>query len=194
MKGRRNIYGKRRVIQASAILLAALIFAVGSRLYKEQLRKNADVSIHFIDVGQGDASLILTDEAAVVIDAGPASGGDRLTSYIKKYTDKVDCLVISHAHEDHMGGAADLISSLDVSEVIMTSYSTEAAFFSRALDAMIDRDVKATESKVGETYSFGDIKLTALSPDKDYGDKNNDSIVMRADVDGVSILFKMSMV
>ena len=180
-----NPYQKRRIIITVAVLLVLLTVTVVSHY----LRWNADVSFHFIDVGQGDAALILTDEAAIVIDAGPVSSGGELVSYIEKYTDKIDCLVISHPHEDHMGGAAELISSLDVAEVLMTVYDSDAAFYSRALDAMSEKNVKITIVSVGETYTVGDVKMTVLSPSKDYGDKNNNSIVLRAEVDGVSALF-----
>lgn len=187
--GRTRRGGRGR--NAAALLLTIAVIAVASLTHycRDARRSDADVSFHFIDVGQGDAALILTDEAAVVIDTGTVSSGDSLVSYIEKYTDKVDCLVISHPHEDHMGGAAELITSVEVDEVIMSAYSSDAAFFSRALDAMEERDVKVTEAALGETYTFGDIELTVLSPKRDYDDKNNNSVVMRAEVDGVSALF-----
>ncbi len=176
------------IVSAVVVLIAALIFYLygGGR---ELISPDADAEVHFIDVGQGDGTMILSDEVCVVVDCGTYGSADDFTEYIKSYTDKIDCLVLSHAHEDHMGGAAELIREVEVREVVMTSYASDAAFFSYALDAIEDTGAVVTEAVAGESHTVGDVTLEYLSPSRDYGDFNNNSIVMRLTVDGSSVLF-----
>lgn len=187
-KVRSNIKTKYGAI---IVLLAALLSVLGAYLNggREKISPDADAEFHFIDVGQGDASMIITDESVIVIDCGPTSSADILSEYIGKYTDKIDCLIFSHAHEDHMGGASRIIDDFIVDEIIMTGYASDSAFFSRALDSMVKKDVKVTEAEAGAEYTVGNVKLEIFSPVQDYGDMNNNSIVMRASVDSVSALF-----
>ena len=191
----------RRVIAVMAII--AVILGIAYALFPERIdrfvsslglgdtaiSKDAEVSFHFIDVGQGDATLIVTDEVHILVDCGIYDYHDELAEYIKKYTDKLDLFVFSHAHDDHMGGAAAIINSFEVSEVLMTEYDSDSAFYGRAIDAIEDREVKVTEAVAGNTYKVGDVNIDVLGPMKDYGDANNNSIIMRVEADGVSAMF-----
>ncbi len=168
-----------------AVIYLATQFIGGG---KSTISPDANAEFHFIDVGQGDASMIVTDEVVILVDCGPVSASEELVEYISKYTDKIDCLVFSHAHEDHMGGAAAVIDAFEIGEVLMTGYASDAAFFDRALDSIEKRDVSVTEAVCGQ-YVYGDVTLDVFSPAKDYEDFNNNSIVMKATVDGGTVLF-----
>lgn len=176
----------------AAVLLAALAFYLYSG-GEERVYPESDLELHFIDVGQGDAAMLITDEATVVIDCGPTSSADVLCEYIKERCDKIDCLVISHPHEDHMGGASVLIEEFEIGEIIMEGYdefeNDAPVFYERAYDAMVEHELYPVLAVPGEVHTYGDITLEILAPLEDNGDRNNNSIVLRAEVDGVSAIF-----
>lgn len=176
------------------IVVLVILIAVSAVMYYMSAAKNeidpaAVAEFHFIDVGQGDASMIITDEAVVLIDCGPVSSADVVVEYVKRYTDKIDCLVISHAHEDHMGAMATVVNEFDIDKIIMTEYDSESAFYGRALDAMEEKEIYPTMAVVGDVHTIGDVKLEIFSPAKDYDDLNSNSIILRAEVDGASAMF-----
>lgn len=173
------------------VLLIILSAAIGYFYYNggSSISADANVEYHFIDIGQGDASLILTDEAAVLVDCGTLDQSDIVIDYVSRYTDRIDLFVFSHAHDDHMGGAANVIRSIPVDEVLMTSYASDAVFFEKALDAIEEYDVKVTEALPGGTYTEGDVKIDVFAPVTDYEDHNSNSIIMRVEVDGSSVMY-----
>lgn len=154
-----------------------------------ELPKDVNAQFHFIDVGQGDAALIITDEVHVLVDCGTYEQSGTVIEYVKQYTDKIDLFVFSHAHDDHMGGAASVIRAFDVAEVMMTEYDSDSAFYGRALDAIDECDVDVNIVTAGDTYKVGDVKIDVFSPSKDYNDQNNNSIVMKLEADGASVMF-----
>ena len=191
--------GTRKLLSGKyGILVAILLLAIGAALYfvmnqKTPIAADADAEFHFIDVGQGDAAMVISDDSVVVIDCGRASSSDVLTEYIRKYTDKIDCLVISHPHEDHMGGMAALINEFEIGEIIMEGYDEfeqEApAFYERAYDAMVEHELYPVLAVPGDSHTYGDISLTVLSPQHDYDDTNSNSIVLLLEVDGAAAIF-----
>ena len=76
------------------------------------------MQIHFIDVGQADATLFVQDGHTMLFDAATKSSGDELTQYIQNLGfDYIDVLVLTHPHDDHMGGAAKILNNLEVGTV-----------------------------------------------------------------------------
>lgn len=185
----------KRIFQTKrGVLMLVIFLAVSVVLYhmgnaKRTIDPDANAEFHFIDVGQGDAAMILTDEVTVLVDCGTGEYSDTLAEYIRQYTDQIDLFVFSHAHDDHMGGAAEIINSFEVSEVLMTEYTSESSFYGRALDAIESRGVTVTEAIAGNTYTSGDVTIEVFSPITDYNDLNNNSIIMRVEADGASALF-----
>lgn len=188
---KRNI-GGRRISAAMTVIVVIAAFFICNHFgvsFPSWLNAPRDASVHFIDVGQGDAALILTEKSAVVIDAGPASSADKLTEYISAYTSKIDCLVISHPHEDHMGGAAKLLERLPVDKIIMNSDASDSGFFSKTLDVIAEKGIDLYKAGPGDTYGIEDITLELFAPLKDYGDKNNNSVVLKASIPEFSVIF-----
>ncbi len=145
---------------------------------------------HFIDVGQGDSTLITSGEKGVVIDTGSASEGDTVIEYISRYVHEVEYLILTHPHEDHMGSAAQLLSEVEVKNVIMPDAYSDSAYFSRFLDVVEEKEINVIEAVPGDVYLIGEMTITILAPLKDsYENVNNYSIVARVDVGETSALF-----
>jgi len=161
----------------------------------QQAEVSADaMEVHFIDVGQGDCTLIkLKDGRTVLIDAG--NNGD--FKIIKPYLDsagvnRIDYLVGTHPHADHIGAMDDVIKNYDIGKLYMPKAETNTKTFKDVLKAVSDKGLKITTGKRGvKVIDEDNLKLVMLAPNSDkYDELNNYSIVMRLTYGNTSFLFE----
>lgn len=143
---------------------------------------DGDLSVHFINVGQGDCSLIISDGQTALIDAGEAEYGDTVVSYLNSQgIKKLDYVIVTHPHSDHMGGIATVLESFDVGKVVVPKVSDEMAPTTKTyrvfLQTVQNEGLKLTQAKVGDVYNLGEASFELLAPNSDYKDLNNYSIV-----------------
>lgn len=155
-----------------------------------QPTKNGGFEVHFIDVGQADAALVLCDGKAMLIDGGNAEDSNLMYTYLKKKNiSHLDYVVGTHAHEDHIGGIAGALNYASVG----TAYSPVTAYSSKAFNnfrnAVIKHGVSLTVPSVGTSFSLGSAKCKILAVNTDSGDTNNTSIVLRITYGNTSFLF-----
>ena len=164
------------------------------------IAKDADLQIHFIDVGQGDCSLVIWEDSAMLIDCGERENSDSVLKYLKKQgVEKLDYIIATHPHSDHIGGMGDIISALDVDKVIAPKVRSDltptSKSYERFIQSLRDKGQKLTAAKPGTTYTFetaGEKKppsFEVLAPVSDYDDLNNYSVVIRLDYGSTSYLF-----
>lgn len=168
------------------IVAAIFVWDVWIRDYTQEM--SGACEFHFIDVGQGDSTLILTRDAAVLIDAGPTAAGEETARYIRNYTDSIDYMILTHPHEDHIGGAVKIINTLDVKNVLMTDASNDVVTFSRLIGVIEESGVRVIQAQPGNTYGADGIELQILAPLADFGDFNEYSVVTRVEYKDVSMI------
>ncbi len=137
-----------------------------------------ELQVHFIDVGQGDCSLIVSGDRAVLIDTGEKENGEKIVRYLKEHDiPDIDCMLLTHPHSDHMGSAYYVIKNYDVGQVIIPRVKEEltptAVFYERFLKAIKQKGLSITAAKPGIKIDAGDGELELISPVKDYDDLNN---------------------
>lgn len=178
---------------AWAIVIAALI-AIGIyaanrfELFEEKTWKSlfdsesnsaeADLEVHFIDVGQGDCSLILSEDKAILIDTGEKENGELICNYLSEHNvSNIDCFLLTHPHSDHMGAASYIIDNMEVKQIIIPKVSDDMVpttkFYENFLKSVQAKDLKITAAKPGLKIDAGDGELEIISPVKDYKDLNN---------------------
>jgi len=160
---------------------------------KQQNLPLSKMKVHYIDVGQADATLIeysQGDEAfAILIDTGDWNSTE-VVSYLqaRNITD-IDIVAVTHPHADHIGQLDKIINTFDVSEVWMNGETTNSQVFSNALAAIEDNSVDYYEPEVGDIFDIGPLEVAVLHPKSLLGDTNNNSIAIRLQYDEVSFLF-----
>lgn len=153
------------------------------------LPEDSSFAIHFIDVGQADAALVLCDGAAMLIDGGNAEDSNLLYTYLKKHDiDHLAYVIGTHAHEDHIGGIAGALKYADAAMVLcpVSSYSSKA--FTNFANAAKEQCGSIEIPKVGDTFTLGSAQGTILAVNTD-DDTNNTSIVLRIVYGETSFLF-----
>lgn len=151
----------------------------------------SNFEIHFIDVGQADAALVLCDDKAMLIDGGNVADSDVLYTYLKKNNiSHLDYVVATHEHEDHVGGISGALNFASVDRVLCSVESSESKAFENFIKAVEANNTKISIPKAGESFSLGSANVTVLGPiDTSASDANNLSIVLRIEYGETSFLF-----
>ena len=139
------------------------------------------LKIHYINVGQGDSILIQQGSSNMLIDTGTNASTSSLMSYLKNQNIKeINFLVLTHPHEDHVGGADAVIRGFDIGTIYMPKVTSNTKTFKDVVSAMISKGLKATQPNPGGTFKLGGANCTILSPiNTNSKDLNTYSIVIR---------------
>ncbi len=154
---------------------------------------SANVTIKFIDVGQGEAILIALPEKTVLIDAGPTGSAPKIAQVLQELgRNKIDYLVATHPDEDHIGGMADVISSTQIGTIYAPNKTNNTATYRKFLTAIQNNNLQITLAETGTIIDQTDsYKLEILWPKKDanFPDTNDYSIIIKLSVGNKTFLF-----
>jgi beta-lactamase superfamily II metal-dependent hydrolase len=136
-----------------------------------------ELEVYFIDVGQGDATLVLHGELSMLIDTGDDSKGTMLQNTLQKLgITKLDLLILTHPDSDHIGGAPVIITKFDVDQVLMSDYVKDNKMYEKLLQALDYKNMGWTYPEPGSNYAFGDAVLNFVGPNETYDEPNNASL------------------
>lgn len=141
--------------------------------------------VHYIDVGQGDCSLIICDGQTLLIDAGENGHEIEVLDYLRlKKIDKLDYIIASHQHSDHIGGLPEVLDEIGTDNLIMPRLTKEQtptnSTYTAFLNSIKNSGAKVIASKVGAAYTLGSATFEILGPvTDDAEDINNMSVVVK---------------
>ena len=154
---------------------------------------SANVTIKFIDVGQGEAILIALPEKTMLIDAGPTGSAPKIAQVLQELgRDKIDYLVATHPDEDHIGGMADVISSTQIGTIYAPNKTNNTATYRKFLTAIQNNNLQITLAEAGTIIDQTDsYKLEILWPKKDanFPETNDYSIIIKLTIGNKTFLF-----
>ncbi len=163
------------------ILICFCIVSFGAKsVLTEKIPDTSDkMQVHFIDVGQGDATLITCGNEAMLIDAGDDSKGTAVWSYLKRQgINELKYLILTHTDADHIGGADVVVTKFDVDTVFMGNFPKDNHIYRALLDALEYKRLKWSTPQVGSSYTLGNASITIIAPNKEYDVPNNTSIAL----------------
>ena len=154
---------------------------------------STNVTIKFIDVGQGEAILIALPEKTILIDAGPTGSAPKIEQVLQELgRNKIDYLVATHPDEDHIGGMADVISSTQIGTIYAPNKTNNTATYRKFLAAIQNNNLQITLAEAGTIIDqTNNYKLEILWPTKDanFPDTNDYSIIIKLTVGNKTFLF-----
>lgn len=154
---------------------------------------NTNVTIKFIDVGQGEAILIALPEKTMLIDAGPTGSAPKIAQVLHELgREKIDYLIATHPDEDHIGGMADVISSTQIGTIYAPNKTNNTATYRKFLTAIQNNNLQITLAEAGTIIDqTNDYKIEILWPTKDanFPDTNDYSIIIKLTVGNKTFLF-----
>lgn len=164
-------------------ILLTVFAVVGAGLLSLSVTSSAadvdKMEVHFIDVGQGDATLITSGDHSMLIDAGDDTKGTAIQNYLQKRNiQKLDYLILTHPDADHIGGAPVIITKFDIDTVFVSNYENDNKTYQKLIQALDNKRLKGITPKVGAQYALGTAQITILAPNKTYDDPNNASIAL----------------
>lgn len=155
-----------------------------------------NIAVHFIDVEQGDCELIVSGDTTVLVDCGEKIHSSRVIEYLKDQgIRKLDYIIATHPHEDHIGGMSDIMQSFAVGKVIMPEVPADLLPMGRNFEKMLDtiesRGIDAEYCRQGAKLDIGNgAEIEFIAPvHDDYTNLNNYSIVFRLVHGNRSFLF-----
>ena len=156
----------------------------------EEWPKDSTFEVHYLDVGQGDCSLILCDGHAMLIDGGEASESSKVYAYLKANgVNHLDYMVATHAHSDHIGGLSGALNyaTVDTAFCPVTEYDSKT--FSSMVKYLGNQGLSITVPRAGESFMLGSAYVQILGPQGTYDDQNDMSIVLKVTYEETSFLF-----
>lgn len=148
------------------------------------------LEVHFMDVGQADSILLVNSNQTMLIDAGDTDAENIIIPYIKKLgIEKLDIVIFTHPHKDHIGSGSSVIESFEIGKVYMPGKITTTKTFENLLDSIELKGLDIIVPSVGDKIEFGDCDVTVLGPVKEYSDINDNSIVLKVAYNKTRFLF-----
>lgn len=183
---------------ALTLLLVVAVIAAGCTLPQRtgsSLKQGTtgDLQAYFLDVGQGDSSVILFRDKVILIDAGETDKGDTVVSDLQKLgVRKIDLLVATHPHSDHIGGMQNVLANFAVGKVLDAGMPSTSSLYERLLETVDRKNIPYVVAERGQTIEIDPaLRILVLSPPKERigDDLNTNSIVLRISYGTVNLLY-----
>ena len=205
------MWKNRKTYQALFVIILVALITVVSAVTENARDYNIDLTfseddisqveftesqsyVKMIDVGQGDCTLVRSYNYAFLIDCGTYQSGQHIVqTLLNDEVERLEFILISHPHLDHMGGFISVASQIDVGSIIIDTTSPygddECDEYSDIIDYCEENEINIIAKDTLENFTLGDFKVEFL-PEYSYPDDENDrSIITRVTAYGTRFLF-----
>ena len=161
------------------LIAAILAGSISSRPMETLAADPGTMEVHFLDVGQGNSTLITCDGHSMLIDAGEDSKGTLIQNYLNKQkVESLDYLVLTHPDSDHIGGAPVIISKFKINKVFVSNYEKDNKTYQKLIQSLDNKRLKSVTPDVGAQYTLGKATITFLAPNDEYDNPNDSSVAL----------------
>lgn len=187
-----QIYGKRskkKREKSLKILIPFLLMILLAAFIAFRFRNNVQsplpedkLAVCFIDVGQGDSVFLSAGGKNMLIDCGESEAADGVIRFLNENNvEKLDYVVATHPHSDHMGGMYKIVDQFEIGEMIVPHLDDSdiptTRYYEKFLDSCDARGLSLTEAKLGRTIELGDAEAEIIAPCRPgYDNTNNYSV------------------
>ncbi|MEE0771622.1 MAG: MBL fold metallo-hydrolase [Anaerovoracaceae bacterium] len=189
---KRHIHGKQFIILALLAVMMAMTACSSSDSGSESHnggQTDAPLEAHFLDVGQADCTILVSEGEAMMVDAGNMGDAGAILAYLDQLgIQRLKYVVFTHPHEDHIGSGEAIVNSLEIDKIYMLDEYDEG--IEGSLKSAIDSKGIETEAPYpGDKASLGECTIEFIGPVYEYDDTNDDSICLKVNHGDNSIMF-----
>lgn len=162
-----------------------------ARMLEDKFKPQLDLKVYFMDVGQGDSTLIQTPGGAnILIDGGIKSAGQKVVSFLKsKDVGKLDMVVATHPHADHIGGLIPVLNTFQVDKFVDSGKVHTSQTYIEMLTLIDNKNIPFEIAQKGKVYDFDNgFKMTTIHADSTATNLNNASVSFKAEYKNVSFM------
>ena len=192
----------RKFRRTVALIIAFIVIVIGVGTYIVDCLQKSEftggsnataggkLEVHYLDIGQGDSTLIKCGDKTMLIDAGENDMGTQVQAYLQSQgVEKLDYVIGTHPDSDHIGGLDVIIYKFDCGNILMPDKKKDTATYRDVISAMKSKNYKNTLPEVGKKYTFGEATFTIIAPNDDYESANDCSIGILLEYGETSFLF-----
>lgn len=159
----------KRIYQRFVLLLAvlaALVFVTNSYQAQTYTPSSNELLIHFLDVGQGDATLIAVPvNRQILIDGGPGNAVIEELGEVMPLTDRsIDLVIVTHNDADHLSGVVEVLKRYEIGELWLTGAVHSSRLYQEFVALVNSKKLKTRFVKSGDIYELGRLHATVLWP------------------------------
>lgn len=150
------------------------------------------LNILFFDVGQADCELLICNGKTMLIDAGNSKDGEKIVNGLKALgINKLDYVIGTHVHEDHIGGMSYIIDEFDVDNFYLPyDTKTTTTYYKKLLNSISNKNLSITEAKIGDKFELGNASCEIMFVDNNEPENiNESSIVVEVSYGNLKYLF-----
>ena len=181
------------VILCVTVFVLCLLFFENSLFRLNTSSADGEDFVKFIDVGQGDSILIHSNGYSALIDTGPVESSVELSRSLRESNiETVDVLILSHLHLDHSGGVPQIFEDFYVENIILpelSSFSDGIYSAELAINEVTRSKGKVYKASEGMNFKLGDFDITVVDVYPNFVNENNQSVIIKAEIDGKIFLF-----
>ena len=174
-------------------IIIIIILSVFSGLFineNNSIDINDDLEIHFIDVGQGDSTLLVSKGEAILIDGGERFASSKVVSYIENLgITEIKYIIATHPHSDHISGLIGVMNKFKVNNIIKNEENISTGIYDSFLKKSNEKNIKVIIPKLGDEFIFGEAQFKIIGPTAYNFDTNNNSLAIRVTHGENSVLF-----
>lgn len=156
---------------------------------------DSDFAVYYLDAGQSDCTIVICDDEVLMIDCGTYNQLNTIRQSIHSLEiDKIDYMLITHQHDDHMGSATDLLNDLKVENFIMPKLAQSNNVTSKNYNVLINsldsKNINKIVAQDCKSFMLGDALVEILSPVTQSNNLNNMSVVLKITYGNTEFLFQ----
>lgn len=198
MAGKRKAKTKSKINSLIFIALAVLlaVFGVSRTDFSSDDSLTLDdgnIAVYFVDVGQGNCTVIRSGNEGVLIDAGEREYSSKVLAFLEENgITRLRYVIASHPHSDHIGAMPAVLDKLDTDEIflpyIADKYAPTSKTYLNLLSTVDERDIKAEFLDENKTLDFNGVKIEILTPVEQTNSYNNMSLITKIEYGDMSAL------
>ena len=156
---------------------------------------DSDFAVYYLDVGQSDCTIVVCDDEVLMIDCGTYNQLNTIRQSIHTLNiDKIDYMVVTHQHDDHMGSAIDLLEDLTVENFIMPKLTQSNNVTSKTYNVLINtldgKNINKIPAQDCKSFMLGEALVEILAPTVQSNNLNNMSVVLKVTYGNTEFLFQ----